>query len=195
MGSQSPVETRFRERVRQERARHGWSQAELSKRLQNKGLQHILPSTVAKIENGDRAVRIDEANALADLFAVSLDGLLGRNLPEQDLESTLQALLETARQADSQVGALKTSLHALTVELAAFQFEERERVTAAGEKACAALGAAKDALARLFWTSGPTILAAASASSDAHMAELMNRLPDEARKVMTELMSTAEDSE
>jgi transcriptional regulator with XRE-family HTH domain len=193
MGRQSPVETRFRERVKQERARHGWSQADLSKRLQAKGLQHMLPSTVAKIENGDRAVRIDEANALADLLAVSVDELLGRNLPERDLTSTLQELMETARQAHSQVDALEASLRALTVELAGFQFDERDGdITAASEQACAALAAASEALARLYWTPGPTL---AAASFNARTGELINRLPEEARRVMTELMSTAEDSE
>ena len=85
MGKQSAVETRFRERVRAERDRRRWSQADLSKRLQAKGLDHILPSTVAKIEGGDRAVRIDEANALADLFAISVDDLLGRSPAGKDL--------------------------------------------------------------------------------------------------------------
>lgn len=193
MGRQSLVETLFRKRVKQERTRRGWSQADLSKRLQAKGLQHLLPSTVAKIENGDRAVRIDEANALADLFAVSLDELLGRDLPERDLLTTLQELMDAARHAHSQVDALEGSLRALTVELAAFQLDEQDGdILTAGEQACAALAAAGEALERLFWTPGPTLLAA---SSNAYMAELINRLPDRARRVMTELMSTTEDSE
>jgi hypothetical protein len=38
------------------------------------------PTTVAKIEAGDRSVRINEAVGIADLFEVSLDSLLGRKL-------------------------------------------------------------------------------------------------------------------
>ena len=48
--------------------------------LQNRGFEHIYSTTVAKIESGERAVRIDEAAALADLFDVSVDALLGRNV-------------------------------------------------------------------------------------------------------------------
>jgi hypothetical protein len=109
------------------------------------------------------------------------------------LTSTLQAFLETARQAHAQVDALEASLRALTVELAGFQFDQRDGdITAAGEQACAALAAASEALVRLYWTPGPTL---AAASSNAHMAELINRLPDGAGRVMTELMSPAKDSE
>ncbi len=146
MGRQSSVETRFRERVRDERTRRGWSQADLSKRLQAKGLQHLLPSTVAKIENGDRAVRIDEANALADEFAVSLDELLGRNLPEPDLPSTLQAFLETVRSASVQLSAIEASLSDRSNELAAFEFEERDTMVARSDRARDALTKARAAL-------------------------------------------------
>jgi ribosome-binding protein aMBF1 (putative translation factor) len=78
MGTQSPVEIRFRQHVRDERDRRGWSQAGLAELLQNNGLPHILASTVAKIEAGDRAVRIDEAHVLAELLETSVDALLGR---------------------------------------------------------------------------------------------------------------------
>ena len=73
MGKQSAVETSFRERVQQERERRKWSRADLSKMLQGRGFEHIYTSTVAKIEYGERAVRIDEATAIADLFEVSVD--------------------------------------------------------------------------------------------------------------------------
>ena len=131
MGRQSPVETRFRERVRRERERRDWSQADLSKLLQGKGLEHIYPTTVAKIENGERAVRIDEATAIADLFEVSLDVLLGRNLsPEGDLMFTLQAFLDTARSASVQLSAIEASLGDRSDELAAFEFQERDTIIA-----------------------------------------------------------------
>src|ERR1700731_4102268 len=73
MGKQSAAETRFRERVQEERGRRKWSRADLAKMLQNKGFEHIYASTVAKIEYGERSVRIDEATAIADLFDVPLD--------------------------------------------------------------------------------------------------------------------------
>lgn len=102
------MEKRFRERVYAERTRRGreWSQAELAKRLQAKGLRHMLPSTVAKIEIGERAVRIDEASALADLFAMSVDELLGRSAAGGDLVWTASRLTNMARQNVEHMGDL-----------------------------------------------------------------------------------------
>jgi transcriptional regulator with XRE-family HTH domain len=104
------VETRFRERIKQERERREWSQADLSKRLQAKGLEHIISSTVAKIESGDRAVRIDEANALADLFAVSVDELLGRSPAGTDLVWVASRLLGLARNTAERIGGVSETI-------------------------------------------------------------------------------------
>ena len=67
--------------MRAERERRGWSQEELAKRLTDKGVD-TYASTVAKIESEKkpRAVRLAEAAAIADLFDVSLDTLLGRQM-------------------------------------------------------------------------------------------------------------------
>jgi transcriptional regulator with XRE-family HTH domain len=108
MGTESRVQKRFRERVYAERTRPGrnWSQAELAKRLKAKGLRHILASTVAKIEIGERAVRIDEASALADLFAMSVDELLGRSAAGADLVWTASRLTNMASQNAGDMGNL-----------------------------------------------------------------------------------------
>ena len=75
MGKQGRVGDQFRERLRSERVRRDWSQSDVAKMLSDKGIDGIYPTTIAKIEAGDRAVRIDELLAIADLFEVSLDGL------------------------------------------------------------------------------------------------------------------------
>jgi len=41
------------------------------------------PTTVAKIEAGDREVKLDEAAALADLFGMSLDAMSGKGMPDE----------------------------------------------------------------------------------------------------------------
>ena len=46
--------------------------------LSDKGFA-IFPTTVAKIESRGRAARIDELVAVADLFGISVDALLGRS--------------------------------------------------------------------------------------------------------------------
>jgi transcriptional regulator with XRE-family HTH domain len=127
MGRKSAVETRFRERVKQERDRRAWSQADLSELLQGRGLEHIYPTTVAKIESGERAVRIDEATAIADLFEVSVDALLGRNVKQgSDLAYTLRSVQNIARQSAQQTAAIADTLDASLADLNALEFDGRE---------------------------------------------------------------------
>ena len=61
-------------------------------------------TTVAKIEAGSRSVRINEAVAIADLFGVSLDSLLGRKPGTQrDLHYALGALLDAVYMSQTQL--------------------------------------------------------------------------------------------
>jgi transcriptional regulator with XRE-family HTH domain len=119
MGRESALENRFRERVKKERDRRGWSQADVAKMLGDKGIKGIYPTTVAKIESGERAVRIDEATALADLFAVPLDALLGRkhHSQEDELAYLLRLLRDTARQSSQQVWATMETIREQLEEL------------------------------------------------------------------------------
>ena len=52
------------------------------------GFKHVLPTTVAKIESGERWVRLAEANALADVFEVSVDVLLGEQRTRRTIRRT-----------------------------------------------------------------------------------------------------------
>jgi transcriptional regulator with XRE-family HTH domain len=52
-----------------------WSQAELAKQLERFGLK-FYGSTIAKIELGERPVKLAELVAIAELFGVSVDSLL-----------------------------------------------------------------------------------------------------------------------
>ncbi|MCV7441230.1 helix-turn-helix transcriptional regulator [Mycobacterium paraense] len=96
MGSQKWGDSHFGKRLRALRENRGWSQAETAKMLSDRGIQPMHPSTVAKIEAGDRSVRINEAVGIADVFEVSVDSLLGRNTNnKRDLEYLLEALSDT----------------------------------------------------------------------------------------------------
>jgi transcriptional regulator with XRE-family HTH domain len=129
MGKQSVAETRFRERVQQERRQRKWSRADLAKMLQSKGFEHIYASTVAKIEYGERSVRIDEATAIADLFEVSVDALLGRNVERRsDLAYTLRFVQDIARQSSQQAAAIADALGDSLADLDAFEFNGREEL-------------------------------------------------------------------
>lgn len=113
--------------MKRERQTRDWSQADLAELLQRRGLEHIYPTTVAKIESGERAVRIDEAAAIADLFEVSVDALLGRR-PGHDLAYILRAVQDTARRSAEQATAIDVALSASLVDLDALEFNGREQL-------------------------------------------------------------------
>ncbi len=113
------MEARFRERVKRERDRRKWSQADLANLLSDKGIKGIYPTTIAKVESGERAVRIDEAAALADLFEVSLDALMGRRpgVQTNELAFQLRLLRDAARQSSQQVWASMETIREQLEEL------------------------------------------------------------------------------
>lgn len=76
MGRRERTETYFREKLKTERESRGWSQSAMAKMLSDNGIP-MHATTIAKIEAGDRAVRIDEAAGIAQLLDESVDVLLG----------------------------------------------------------------------------------------------------------------------
>ena len=145
------MESDFGKRVRAERERRGWSQEELAKRLTDKGVD-TYASTVAKIESEKkpRAVRLAEAAAIADLFDVSLDTLLGRQTaPGDDLAFALRALRDIASSSMWQIGGIRDALAPRFREALAFEFSGHDQVEAHGERAYLGLTEAQDALMQL----------------------------------------------
>lgn len=123
-------------RVRQERERRGWSQAELAERLKDHGVElHF--TAIAKIEQRDserpRAIRFNEAMALAEVFEMSVDRLL----------ASPQTVLQTARQRVERASAslvrsadlLENQLAALSI--AALNAGEESAGVSAASSLCA----------------------------------------------------------
>ena len=79
----------------------------------------VHPSTIAKVEAGDRSVRINEAVAIADVFGVSLTSLLGRpsEQPEDDLKLSLRAIRDTCARMALQVYQAHKALRDLARDL------------------------------------------------------------------------------
>lgn len=73
----------------------------MSDMLSEKGIAPMHPTTLAKIEAGTRSVRINEAVGIADLLEVSLDSLLGRQLPD---DTTLMFAMTTLQIYVREVG-------------------------------------------------------------------------------------------
>ena len=65
MGTTDLADRTFRDNVRDQRESRKLSMAQLAKLLQAKGLK-VYPSTIAKIEYGERPAKLDETVALAE---------------------------------------------------------------------------------------------------------------------------------
>jgi transcriptional regulator with XRE-family HTH domain len=90
------TEDYFRKRLISEREHRKLTLEQLSRTLAGKGI-HLHYSAIAKIERGDRSVRIDEASAIADVFGISVDTMLGRRArPQSDRVHLLIAVADTA---------------------------------------------------------------------------------------------------
>ena len=78
MGSQKWSDRDFGKRVKAHRSDRGWTQPQMAKMLSDNGIYPMHSTTIAKIEAGERSVRINEAVGIAELFGVSLDSFVGR---------------------------------------------------------------------------------------------------------------------
>jgi len=71
------------------------------------GIDNMHHTTVAKIEAGDREIKLDEAVAMADLYGMSLDAILGG---KRDLDYLLEALSDTVFLARTELDRTAKSL-------------------------------------------------------------------------------------
>ncbi|MFC6715096.1 helix-turn-helix domain-containing protein [Branchiibius cervicis] len=75
----------FARNLRRQRESLGWSQAELAERLQEAGLAQIYPTTVSRIEKGERIVRLSEGAQIARTLQTDISAMT-RLLPEEAAE-------------------------------------------------------------------------------------------------------------
>lgn len=66
----------FAANMRLRREELGWKQADLAHRLKAAGMSHMHQTTVSRIEVGERAPRVSEARAIADVLETSVWRLL-----------------------------------------------------------------------------------------------------------------------
>lgn len=95
MGRSRAIVNQFGERLRELREQQGWSQTQLAELLTAHGFR-AFGTTVAKIENDERDLRVEEAAVYADVFGCGIDQLLGRpGRPVADHEFALRRLVVT----------------------------------------------------------------------------------------------------
>lgn len=105
------------------------------------------PTTIAKIEAGDRSVTIDEAAGVADLLELSLDSLLGRlSGLKTDLAFALRALQSVAHDSVWELTTMQVVLGERLADLSDFEFDGREELDSEAARAMEALGEAHRAL-------------------------------------------------
>lgn len=104
MASSKWIDKQFGQRLKKKREERKWTQPQMANMLAGREIAPMGATTLAKIEAGTRSVRINEAVAIADLFDVSLDELLGRQLVDDtSFTFAMTTLLGYAQDADNQV--------------------------------------------------------------------------------------------
>lgn len=102
----------FRKALREERNRRELTLEELADVLKANGLD-VHWTTLGKIENGTRSVRIDEAARIADVFETSVDAMLGRAAAADPIDAVtreLQRFVYAANTARNELSPIRTSL-------------------------------------------------------------------------------------
>jgi transcriptional regulator with XRE-family HTH domain len=133
MGSNEVSKSRFRKNLRDQRDSRNWSQAHLAKLLSARGLS-VYATTIAKVEAGERGATIDEIVAVADVFGVSVDALVGRSSRRQrgDKNLPLHALAKRTAATAVAVEALEAGVREFLGELQEFTLR-RDEASAAAE--------------------------------------------------------------
>jgi transcriptional regulator with XRE-family HTH domain len=111
MGKQGAIGDRFSRLAREAREARSWTQSTLAKKMTEGGCP-MHWTTIAKIEKGERSVRIDEASVLADLLGTSVDAMLGRPTDDADLLWAISKLSSSAHKMINEIASLQRRLRA-----------------------------------------------------------------------------------
>jgi transcriptional regulator with XRE-family HTH domain len=101
-GKQDPTAARFAANVRARRELRGWSQRQLAEAMSALGYRNFRQQTLAEVEAGSRAVKLDEALALSRALGITVDNLIrpaGLTKVASELLAASWEALETTRQA------------------------------------------------------------------------------------------------
>lgn len=87
----------FARRLRAEREHHGYTQAELARKMARTLGSNIDPSAVTRIEQQTRAVRLDEAVAMAQALETPLAALLSEDAGGQNEHRVAELMIDLVR--------------------------------------------------------------------------------------------------
>lgn len=116
MQKQIDVEQMFAKRVREEREKKGWSQAEMASLLKVGAIpMDVHPSGLARLERGERVIRLREAQAIAELFGLALTGMLAT--ADESYDARLARLVAQIEESDRAAAEAKVQREAAEREL------------------------------------------------------------------------------
>lgn len=97
------------------REERGWSQSELARRMAERGWDKYTQMTVSRTEKGERPIRLNEAEALAEVFEVELFSLwLPRNI--RRYHATSENVARLAKQLEDLISRYIGELHSLAIQ-------------------------------------------------------------------------------
>lgn len=105
------VDSTFIKNMKVARNGRGWSQAEFARRLREAGLSNFYQTTLSRVENGDRELRLAETEVIADVLGVEAEQMFST----KNFATAVQLIEATtaARQAsDGLLDALATYVEA-----------------------------------------------------------------------------------
>jgi transcriptional regulator with XRE-family HTH domain len=113
---------RFRERLKDERERLGLSQVELEEKLKRRGVD-LPQSAISKMERGERAPHPDELVAIAKVFGLTVDTMLGHKGGNDDsLDYALRSMRETNRRSVMAIRLVANDIDAVEAEVFSYAF-------------------------------------------------------------------------
>lgn len=114
-GEPDGIERRVIETLVDLREERGWSQSELARRMAEAGWPKYTQMTVSRTEKGERPIRLNEAEALAEVFGVELFSLwLPREL--RRYTATSENVERLAKQLEDLIGRYLNELHTLAIQ-------------------------------------------------------------------------------
>ena len=118
---QTPI-FEFRDRLRSERKRRGWSQEQLCEQLTQQRTP-ISQSVISKMESARREPRPDELVAIAKVFGLTVDTMLGyKGGKDESLDYALRSIRDTARRSATAIRMAASDIDAAEGEVFAYTF-------------------------------------------------------------------------
>lgn len=102
-------ESRFVAAVKRHREARGWSQGKLAREMGALGWDSFHQTTIRRLEDGQRAVRLGEARALAKIF----DTTVSQMMAPTEIESLMSSLLADLRELHSAENAVSGGLRVM----------------------------------------------------------------------------------